>query len=202
MTYIQTNVIDSYNNLPIKTIVGLKWANLYCADAKFILKADHDTFVSVAKLVCILSTIPKERQQLLYTGRIRNNTQPMRPGPRPYKKYYKIPDYLYKKLAVTYNEYPGDVFPDYCAGEGFVLSNAAAKRIVQQAPFSRFIHLEDVFIGVCAKDCGIKASYTKKLSAERDDYNPKYHILSHPFTYQERIALWKNYTEVSGDISC
>ena len=199
---VQVDIMDSYRNLTLKTIMALKWVNENCSDAKFVLKTDHDAFISVSKLICSLTSLPNERQRFLYTGRIRNNTHPLRPRTKPVRPYLKTPESLYRKWTLTYNEYPGDDLPVYCAGEGYVLSNVAARRIVQQAAFIQLVHLEDVFVGICAKSCGIKASYTPNFSFIRDYYDPKLHAVGHPFNRDQLHRLWTTYQNVTAEIPC
>ena len=48
---IMENFIDSYGNLTLKTMMGLKWASRYCGRAKFVYKVDDDMFVNVQNLL-------------------------------------------------------------------------------------------------------------------------------------------------------
>ena len=41
---------DSYHNLTLKTVMGLKWMSIFCPHAKFILKTDDDIYVNVPLL--------------------------------------------------------------------------------------------------------------------------------------------------------
>lgn len=47
---IQGFQTDSYNNLTLKTEMGLEWAIKYC-DFDFLLKADDDVFLNTVKLL-------------------------------------------------------------------------------------------------------------------------------------------------------
>lgn len=42
---VMGNHIDSYRNLTLKHLTGYRWVLQYCAHAKYILKADDDTFI-------------------------------------------------------------------------------------------------------------------------------------------------------------
>ena len=48
---IQEDFVDSYMNLTLKTIMGIKWAQNYCSKASFILKTDDDIFVNIPLLM-------------------------------------------------------------------------------------------------------------------------------------------------------
>ena len=38
---------DTYHNLTLKTIMGLKWMAIFCPQAEFVLKTDDDIYVNV-----------------------------------------------------------------------------------------------------------------------------------------------------------
>ena len=41
---------DSYYNLTLKTVMGLKWVKDHCSQARFVMKTDDDIFVNLPKL--------------------------------------------------------------------------------------------------------------------------------------------------------
>ena len=38
---------DTYHNLTLKTIMGLKWMSIFCPQAQYVLKTDDDIYVNV-----------------------------------------------------------------------------------------------------------------------------------------------------------
>ncbi len=48
---VQENFLDSYRNLTLKTLMGIRWASIYCANAKFIVKIDDDVVLNPYFLV-------------------------------------------------------------------------------------------------------------------------------------------------------
>ena len=48
---IQFSFYDTYRNLTYKTIMGYKWASIYCSNANFILKTDDDVYVNIKGLL-------------------------------------------------------------------------------------------------------------------------------------------------------
>ena len=48
---IVEDFVDAYNNLTIKSIMGLKWAAQYCGNAKYVFKVDDDMFVNTYNLL-------------------------------------------------------------------------------------------------------------------------------------------------------
>ena len=55
---VKENFIDSYNNLTLKTLMGLRWAQRFCKKAKYILKIDHDHVPNLPNLVMHLEKAP------------------------------------------------------------------------------------------------------------------------------------------------
>ncbi|NWH44037.1 B3GT5 galactosyltransferase, partial [Fregata magnificens] len=53
------------------------------------------------------------------------------------------------KWYVSREEYPGDTYPPFCSGTGYVLSTDVASQIYNVSESVSFIKLEDVFIGLC-----------------------------------------------------
>ncbi len=47
---------DTYHNLTLKTVMGLKWASIFCPQAKFVLKTDDDIYVNLPLLLDALSS--------------------------------------------------------------------------------------------------------------------------------------------------
>ena len=48
---IQENFADTYKNLTLKTITSIKWASVYCSNAKYFLKIDDDMIVNAPNLI-------------------------------------------------------------------------------------------------------------------------------------------------------
>merc|ERR1711894_270919 len=44
---VQEDFEDTYHNLTLKTIMGLKWMAIFCPQAEFVLKTDDDIYVNV-----------------------------------------------------------------------------------------------------------------------------------------------------------
>ena len=47
---IQDDFIDSYRNLTLKTVMGLRWAANNCPDAQYVMKTDDDVYVNIEGL--------------------------------------------------------------------------------------------------------------------------------------------------------
>ena len=131
---------ETYNNLPLKTQMGLEWAAKYC-DYHFLLKADDDVFINPYYLMDFLgkSKTPKTN---LYTGLCKHGDHVRRSG----------------KYKITLKEYNKASYPDYCTGPAYVLSSDVVSKLVELFDIKQFFKLEDVYMGMMVdKISGVKA---------------------------------------------
>jgi len=52
---VQGNFIDSYRNLTLKAVMGLRWMSTYCSEAPFAIKTDDDTFLNIFEMVRLMN---------------------------------------------------------------------------------------------------------------------------------------------------
>eukprot|EP00064_Thunnus_orientalis_P015639 superscaffoldBa00002940_g15694 len=72
---IQSNFVDCYKNLTIKTMMMLEWLDSYCSDASYAMKIDSDTFLNLPLLINMLSNAPKTNYM---TGLVAGNAAVLR----------------------------------------------------------------------------------------------------------------------------
>ncbi|KAM9484299.1 beta-1,3-galactosyltransferase 1 isoform 1-T2 [Salvelinus alpinus] len=132
--------IDSYHNLTLKTLMGLRWVATFCSQAQYVMKTDSDIFVNMDNLVYKLlkpTTKPKRRY---FTGYVING------GPiRDMRSKWYMPRDLY----------PEAKYPPFCSGTGYVFSVDVAELIYKTSLHTRLLHLEDVYVGLCLRKLGI-----------------------------------------------
>ena len=51
---VQGNFVDSYKNLTLKAVLGLRWMSQYCSEAPFAIKTDDDTFLNIFEMVRLM----------------------------------------------------------------------------------------------------------------------------------------------------
>jgi len=51
---VQGNFIDSYKNLTLKAVLGLRWMSQYCSQAPFAIKTDDDTFLNIFEMIRLM----------------------------------------------------------------------------------------------------------------------------------------------------
>ncbi|XP_071984057.1 beta-1,3-galactosyltransferase 2-like [Engystomops pustulosus] len=139
---IQQDYMDTYNNLTIKVLMGLNWITTYCPHALYIMKTDSDMFVNPEYLVNELLKPNQPPKTNYFTGYLMLNGSPIRN--------------LDSKWYVSPEVYPEEKYPPFCSGTGYVLSGDLSHKIVKVSTSIRWIHLEDVFIGLCLYKVGVQ----------------------------------------------
>ncbi|NXJ94873.1 B3GT2 galactosyltransferase, partial [Corythaixoides concolor] len=180
---IQLDFLDTYHNLTLKTLLGMKWVASYCSGASFVMKADSDVFVNtiylIEKLLRPLSLPP----QNYFTGCLIKGAKPIRDKT---SKWY-----------ISEEEYPGDNYPTFCSGTGYVFSGDLALKILNASVMIKYIHLEDVYIGLCLNAKGIQIVPPPRHSLfnlYKVPFSPCLYnniITSHYIQTNEHILYWE-----------
>ncbi|PVD28494.1 hypothetical protein C0Q70_11082 [Pomacea canaliculata] len=129
---------DTYRNLSIKMLFGLNWIAKNCAETKFLVKIDQDTFVDFPQLMNLL---------LNNEYKLHNSVLG--------KLYYSPWVLTSGKWKNDPNEYPFSMFPTYAGGPCYILSTDIIAPIVNMSQYIPYMSLEDVYItGVLLKALG------------------------------------------------
>ncbi|XP_007535696.1 beta-1,3-galactosyltransferase 5-like [Erinaceus europaeus] len=136
---IQKDFVDTYNNLTLKTLMGMEWVHRFCPQAAFVMKTDTDTFVNIYYLTDLL--LQKNRTARFFTGAIFINVSTVRDENN--------------KWFVSTEEYPRDKYPPFCSGSGYVFSSDMAGLVYSVSQSVPFLKLEDVFVGLCLERLNI-----------------------------------------------
>ena len=141
---VQEDFIDSYSNLVIKTIMGFKWAFLFCSRAKYYLKSDDDVIVNSFNLL----------EELDKMNRIIT----------PYNEN-KIYCYLNVNTLVRRNEsdkfyvpteeYGKKCFEKYCDGPAYLTSIKLTKKLYDISLRMKKFRFEDVYVGILSKKLNV-----------------------------------------------
>ncbi|XP_030059689.1 beta-1,3-galactosyltransferase 5 isoform X2 [Microcaecilia unicolor] len=146
---IQKNFIDSYNNLTLKTLMGIDWVHHFCPQSSFVMKTDTDMFINTFYLTELL--VKKNRITNFFTGFIKSEEYPIR--------------FRFNKWYTSKIEYPGKRYPPFCSGTGYVFSTDIANQIYKISPSIPYFKLEDVYIGMCLDKLRIQLEelHTKQI---------------------------------------
>ncbi|XP_053201830.1 beta-1,3-galactosyltransferase 5-like [Panonychus citri] len=132
---IQGNFVDTYRNLTYKHVMGLKWITYYCRSAKFVLKTDDDIFVDTYQLINHLKGLMinslTQPKRLINCFVVRN----------PYPKRSAN-----SKWKVTYQEFPGKHYPDYCSGWVIIFTSYAVFELYLQSTSTLYFWVDDVYV--------------------------------------------------------
>ncbi|KAG7227542.1 hypothetical protein INR49_005357 [Caranx melampygus] len=99
------NFIDSYHNLTLKTMMGMRWVATFCPKAQYVMKTDSDIFVNMDNLIYKLLKPTTKPRRRYFTGYVING------GPiRDMRSKWYMPRDLY----------PENKYPPFCSGTGYV----------------------------------------------------------------------------------
>ncbi|XP_078139362.1 beta-1,3-galactosyltransferase 1-like isoform X1 [Centroberyx gerrardi] len=139
---IQSDFLDCYKNLTIKTMVMLEWLDSHCSSASYAMKIDSDTFLNLNNLVNMLLEAPKDNY---ITGLVECRAIVSRD---PTSKWY---------LPVEI--FPEPQYPCYALGLGYVLSLDLPRKLVEASRHIRAVYIEDVYLGLCMRYLDILPTY-------------------------------------------
>ncbi|CAG5129158.1 unnamed protein product [Candidula unifasciata] len=133
---IQEDFIDDYKNFTLKSVSVLKWVNVYCSRAKFVVKSDDNAGIKPAAAVEALTRY-RQRFGNFILGRW--NTKNIVQRKAEAKNY------------VSFKEYPHRTFPPHVLGRAMGFPVSTAKLLYQASLRARPLWIDDVFIsGICA----------------------------------------------------
>lgn len=168
---------DTYKNLSLKTMMGMKWMSTFCAQAKYMLKTDDDMYVSYKNMVAYLAASPDTN---FVTGMVINGG-PIRD---PKSKWYMPKDL-----------YPGSRYPPFCSGTGYALSGDVPPKIYQTSLSTPYLYLEDVFVAICIDKLKIVPKNHREFHNWRTTYtfcHYKRILTAHMVTPTEMLRYWND----------
>ncbi|XP_062317162.1 beta-1,3-galactosyltransferase 2-like isoform X2 [Osmerus eperlanus] len=137
---LQSDFLDSYFNLTIKTMVMLEWLSSRCPNASYAMKVDSDMFVNVHNLVSMLAA-PDTPTRNYITGQIARFSPVHRD---PASKWY-----------LPTEAFPSFIYPPYVMGFCYVFSLDLPGRILEASRHVQAVHIEDVYVGMCLEYIGV-----------------------------------------------
>ncbi|XP_017068609.2 beta-1,3-galactosyltransferase 5 isoform X2 [Drosophila eugracilis] len=175
---IRGHFIDSYNNLTLKTISLLEWADLHCPKANYVLKTDDDMFINVPKLITFINTLKANRT--IY-GRRAEHWKPIR---NKWSKYH-----------IPVSQYGRATFPYFTTGPAYLLTGDIVHALYIRSLNTPFIKLEDVFTtGIVAESLNIPRINVREIANTRTKFEAchiRNRITIHMVRSNEQFDLWK-----------
>ncbi|KAJ8011226.1 hypothetical protein DPEC_G00055960 [Dallia pectoralis] len=179
---IQQDYMDTYNNLTLKTLMGMHWVSAHCPGASYVMKTDSDMFVNTEYLLRKLLRPETPARRDYFTGYLMRGYAPNR---NKNSKWYMSPEL-----------YPSERYPTFCSGTGYVFSGDLAGKIYRASLGIRRLHLEDVYVGICLAKLRIEPTPPPNeflFNHWRVSYSScKYShlITSHQFHPNELLKYW------------
>lgn len=142
--------IDSYRNLTLKVLLGLRWTVDHCRRVRYVMKADDDTFINLPLLTTFL--LERGERNSIY-GHMYLHAPVQRGG----------------QWAVSNSTYPLDSYPPYLSGTAYVLSQDAVESLLEASRYFPLLPVEDVYItGVLAVAGGVRRMFTQGFTYLND----------------------------------
>lgn len=188
---VQGYFIDDYRNMTLKAVMGLHWIRNHCQHAAFAIKVDDDTFLNIFDMVSLLDQ--NADQSLLLVCPI------WREGTMRILRERKT----CMKWCVTRREFPGEFYPRYCAGIGYMLSQGLVERMSKAAETTPFFWIDDVYVtGLLTQPLINEIHYVdvmNNFTVSEDTALAEYSNTSHPIRIQlvhvrkkeNFLPLWK-----------
>ncbi|XP_054766645.2 uncharacterized protein LOC129273609 [Lytechinus pictus] len=188
---IQAEFQESFGNLTLKVVMGLKWVTQNCPHATYIYKGDDDMFVNFPN---IINYLKKERS-----------------SGKALKKYF-MGSVLFRSVRITRKDskyyvnekfYSGRYFPPYCSGGGYIISTDVVPPMYEQALKTAFIPIDDAYQGILAKKVGVVPQYNggfKNWGEKSDTCSLRREELMTIHGFKDPDAMhevWRNFTDTS-----
>ncbi|XP_072048894.1 beta-1,3-galactosyltransferase 1-like [Amphiura filiformis] len=148
------NFIDSYNNLTLKTLMGLRWTVNFCKEAKFVLKIDSDMIPNLPNLVKHLNDYTYNLEPL-FEGHLHPNYAPIRNGQNKERKW-----------NVDKSEYPYPLYPPYVNGPSYLISSDLLPLILTVSAHVKYFRFEDVYMGMIMNVIGVNPKNNGRYSVQ------------------------------------
>ncbi|KAM9789724.1 lactosylceramide 1,3-N-acetyl-beta-D-glucosaminyltransferase B [Neosynchiropus ocellatus] len=177
---IQQDFLDSFHNLTLKLILQFHWTHSFCPGARFFMSADDDMFVHMPNLVSYLQDMDSKHVRDFWVGHVHKGAPPVRSKDN---KYY-----------VSIETYRWMLYPDYTAGSGYVVSGDVAEGVYQaMLTLNASIHIDDVFMGICANAIGVSPQEHAYFSGEgKTPYHMcVYSQMMTSHSHEDVLDLWR-----------
>lgn len=182
------NFKDTYENVIIKTRMGLEWSYKECFSvAKFFFFIDDDCYVSIKNAFTFLRNQSSENH--LYAGKINFKSGPIRTK-------------LHSTWFITGKDYPYNLYPPYAAGAGYFMSRKSVSDFYWASLFIEPFPFDDVYLGIINFKLNMTSTQIENQFrfpdplASNDNVNYSTIILQHRFKYpNELLSFWKKQFE-------
>ncbi|KAA3670125.1 uncharacterized protein DEA37_0005879 [Paragonimus westermani] len=149
---LQFDFVDHYNNNTYKLMAALQFAAEYCPQTRFVMIVDDDFLVHPMNLIKSLTQVTQTQYPRYVAGHVFPHSNPLR---SPFSKWY-----------VSYNDYPYSVYPRYPSGGSIIISMPVVKLLLVGMRFTRYLFIDDVFLGIVLHKLGISPMHLPEITIE------------------------------------
>ncbi|KAJ7994477.1 hypothetical protein DPEC_G00249660 [Dallia pectoralis] len=184
---LQSDFIDCYKNLTIKTMMMMEWLSSRCPNASYAMKIDSDMFLNVNTLVNMLLQHQAENQNFM-TGSVAVGAAVLRD---PDSKWY-----------LPLEAFPEPVYPPYTLGLGYVFSLDLPRKLLEASRHVKAVYIEDVYLGLCMRHLGIRPKdppswkLFRGYAGVQDGCHYRTVITTILSSSQQLLDVWKDFKRV------
>ena len=178
---LQSNIVDSYANLSLKTRAALAWTVTSCSATYFVAKTDDDVYVNVRDLLQELARMMRAGARRFMMGRLIRDAKP----DTDRKSKWYTPRAIYANRT----------YPPYLSGSAYVISTDLVNALLGAATRRKLFWLEDIYItGLLSRDVGAQLidnarfAYTKVPLSDPCHYTSLF--AAHELTPTELRTVW------------
>ncbi|XP_061370021.1 hydroxyproline O-galactosyltransferase GALT2-like [Gastrolobium bilobum] len=167
--------MDRYELVVLKTMAICEFG-IQNVTAAYVMKCDDDTFIRVDTVLKEIEAVPPEKS--LYMGNLNLLHRPLRNG----------------KWAVTYEEWPEEVYPPYANGPAYIISKDIVNFVTSQHKDRklRLFKMEDVSMGMWVE------RFNNTMRAVQYSHNWKFcqygcmedYFTAHYQSPRQMVCLW------------
>ncbi|KAG8299008.1 hypothetical protein J6590_002977 [Homalodisca vitripennis] len=189
---VQVETGDVYDNLTLKVLSMLEWADRFCPLVDYVFKVDDDIFVNIPLLLRVSDG---------NLGSNRTMYGNLNPKPKPFFPFH-IPE---QQSSVYKKEYPASKDPSFLSGGAYLLTNDLVNEIFQSAGHFRFHKGEDFFFtGVLARALNITRVHIKNFFKHDNTFicfENKY-VTLHSVKPDVMFIVWKMFLGLRRKLFC
>jgi beta-1,3-galactosyltransferase 1 len=166
---VQGDYHESYQNISLKALMGMKWLATYCSNAKLIIKFDDDLIVDFIKLLDMLSKYEGHKKTFMCQI-FRGN--PILRDPKTCMRWCLDPSVLPKKK----------VYPTHCSGPLFSMTPDLPPLLYEASRNAPFVWVDDAYL------TGVLPEKMKGIKFQKNA-----HVWSHGKKSGSILKAWGDY---------
>ena len=172
---IQGDFMDTYKNLTLKAVMGLKWLSTHCPNVPYVMKTDDDSFINIFEISKQFAE-HRNKTSVIMCPVYEDSSMPVLRDRKTCMKW------CVRKRELAGMKY----FPRYCAGIAYIMSMPLVGQMYQASRSEPFFWIDDVYItGLLPRKVPdvVYVDLMKYFSLKLDVAVAQYKNSSEPLTY-------------------